>query len=100
MPDESSLIPEVTDEDIDWVRGLMRLDALDQPRRAFLTKGTTVDVAACPGSGKTTLIVAKLAIWRESGLIDRRAFVSCLTLTWHARKLSDASEVPSWDSDC
>jgi DNA helicase-2/ATP-dependent DNA helicase PcrA len=62
MPDESSLIPEVTDEDIDWVRGLMRLDALDQPRRAFLTKGTTVDVAACPGSGKTTLIVAKLAI--------------------------------------
>ncbi len=62
MPDVPSLIPEVTDEDIDWVCGLMRLDALDPPRRAFLYNGTTIDVAACPGSGKTTLIVAKLAI--------------------------------------
>jgi hypothetical protein len=62
MSDGSSLIPEVTDEDIEWVRGLMRLDTLDLPRRAFLAKTTTIDVAACPGSGKTTLIVAKLAI--------------------------------------
>ena len=62
MPDKSSLIPEVTDEDIDWVCRLMRLDTLDQPRRAFLARGATIDVAACPGSGKTTLIVAKLAI--------------------------------------
>ena len=40
----------------------MRLDTLDAPRRAFLTARTTIDVSACPGSGKTTLIVAKLAI--------------------------------------
>lgn len=62
MPEGQSLIPEITDHDIDWVRGLMRLDALDPPRRAFLTASHTLDVAACPGSGKTTLIVAKLAI--------------------------------------
>jgi superfamily I DNA/RNA helicase len=62
MPDLSSLVPEITDDDIDWVSKLMRLDRLDAPRRAFLTARTTIDVSACPGSGKTTLIVAKLAI--------------------------------------
>jgi hypothetical protein len=40
----------------------MRLDVLDAPRHAFLTALNTLDVSACPGSGKTTLIVAKLAI--------------------------------------
>lgn len=62
MPDTLPLIPEITDEDIDWVQVLMHLNALDRPRRAFLTSRSTVDVSACPGSGKTTLIVAKLAI--------------------------------------
>jgi hypothetical protein len=62
MPDASSLVPEITDEDIDWVRDLMGLEVLDAPRRTFLTARNTLDVSACPGSGKTTLIVAKLAI--------------------------------------
>ena len=62
MPDAESLIPEVTDDDINWVCSLMGLDAFDEPRRAYLKRRTTVDVSACPGSGKTTLIVAKLAI--------------------------------------
>lgn len=62
MTDELSLVPEITNEDIDWVRKLMWLDILDAPRRSFLTARNTIDVSACPGSGKTTLIVAKLAI--------------------------------------
>lgn len=62
MPDALPLVPEITDEDIDWVRNLMGLDAIDAPRRAFLKSRSTLDVSACPGSGKTTLIVAKLAI--------------------------------------
>lgn len=62
MPEASSLVPEITDEDIDWVRGLMGLEVFDAPRRSFLTARNTLDVSACPGSGKTTLIVAKLAI--------------------------------------
>lgn len=62
MPDAESLIPEITDDDIDWVCSVMGLDAFDEPRRAYLKRRTTVDVSACPGSGKTTLIVAKLAI--------------------------------------
>ncbi|WP_256220690.1 UvrD-helicase domain-containing protein [Pseudomonas sp. P1.8] len=40
----------------------MSLRDLDEPRRAFLKRLDTLDVAACPGSGKTTLVVAKLAI--------------------------------------
>ncbi|MBS1157625.1 MAG: hypothetical protein H6R15_44 [Proteobacteria bacterium] len=56
------LIDAITDEDIEWARQLMKLRPLDTPRQAFLKSLTTVDVSACPGSGKTTLVVAKLAI--------------------------------------
>lgn len=62
MHDAESLIPEITDGDIEWVRLLMGLDPFDEPRREFLKRRSTVDLSACPGSGKTTLIVAKLAI--------------------------------------
>ncbi len=62
MCDAESLIPEITDDDIEWVRLLMRLDPFDEPRRDFLKRRSTVDLSACPGSGKTTLIVAKLAV--------------------------------------
>ncbi|HDS1692670.1 MULTISPECIES: UvrD-helicase domain-containing protein [Pseudomonas] len=56
------VIDPITDEDIEWVTKLMKLEALDEPRRDFLKSMNTLDVAACPGSGKTTLVVAKLAI--------------------------------------
>lgn len=62
MADLLPLVPAIMDEDIKWVRGLMRLNVLDEPRRAFLAACSTLDVSACPGSGKTTLVVAKLAI--------------------------------------
>lgn len=58
----SHLVAPITDADVDWVIELMGLEALDEPRRTFLKSMDTVDVAACPGSGKTTLVVAKLAI--------------------------------------
>ncbi len=56
------LVAPITDADVDWVIKLMGLDVLDEPRRNFLKSMDTVDLAACPGSGKTTLVVAKLAI--------------------------------------
>jgi len=62
MPDGLPDLPEITDEDIEWVCKLMRLDPLDGPRCTFLKASSTIDVTACPGSGKTTLVVAKLAI--------------------------------------
>lgn len=62
VADPQSLIPQASDEDIDWVCRVMNLRDFDQPRQDFLRARATLDVSACPGSGKTTLIVAKLAI--------------------------------------
>ena len=62
MADPQPLVPEVVDEDVEWIRGVMNLREFDPSRQAFLRARTTLDVSACPGSGKTTLIVAKLAI--------------------------------------
>ena len=62
MTDANMSIPKITDEDIEWVRNVMNLDYFDEARRQFVMAPFTVDLAACPGSGKTTLIVAKLAI--------------------------------------
>ncbi|GAB3215186.1 UvrD-helicase domain-containing protein [Pseudaeromonas pectinilytica] len=58
----NQLVAPITDADVDWVIELMGLEVLDEPRRNFLKSMDTVDLAACPGSGKTTLVVAKLAI--------------------------------------
>ncbi|MDN3561897.1 UvrD-helicase domain-containing protein [Vreelandella neptunia] len=58
----AQLIDPITDGDVEWVTKLMKLEALDEPRRSFLKSMSTLDVSACPGSGKTTLVVAKLAI--------------------------------------
>jgi DNA helicase-2/ATP-dependent DNA helicase PcrA len=56
------MVDPITDEDISWVCNLMGLCELDDARREFLKSRDTLDVSACPGSGKTTLVVAKLAI--------------------------------------
>lgn len=56
------LIDPITEDDVEWVTELMNLKTLDEPRRKFLKSIDTIDVSACPGSGKTTLVVAKLAI--------------------------------------
>lgn len=64
----------ITDEDIAWVSGILNLCDLDPARLEFLTRLDTLDVSACPGSGKTTLVVAKLALlarrwpWRTRGI--------------------------------
>lgn len=58
----ADLTGPISDEDVDWAIAVLKLRDIDAPRRAFLKSLTTLDVAACPGSGKTTLVVAKLAI--------------------------------------
>lgn len=62
MPKNLLPLPEITDDDIDWACDLMGLGELDACRREFLKARRSLDVSACPGSGKTTLVVAKLAI--------------------------------------
>lgn len=58
----ASLISPVTDAEIDAAARRFGLYGLDDERRKFLKTLESVDVSACPGSGKTTLILAKLAI--------------------------------------
>ncbi len=41
MSDAEPLIPDITDEDINWVCSLMGLDPFDEPRREFLMRRST-----------------------------------------------------------
>ncbi|RLA46455.1 MAG: hypothetical protein DRR42_18390 [Gammaproteobacteria bacterium] len=54
----------IGDEDIAWAEKLLHLPrgAFDQERKDAIKELGCFDVQACPGSGKTTLVVAKLAI--------------------------------------
>lgn len=65
----------IDDIDIDWVSTLLGLDRLDGQRREFLTSLDTIDVTASPGSGKTALVVAKIAILAQKW--DRAAQGIC-----------------------
>jgi DNA helicase II / ATP-dependent DNA helicase PcrA len=58
----ADLTDPVDDADVEWASRILGLRDLDEARYDFLTTMESVDVTACPGSGKTTLVVAKLAI--------------------------------------
>ncbi|MBQ2610826.1 UvrD-helicase domain-containing protein [bacterium] len=54
---------DITDKDIDWVESVMGTGIhFDEPRRKIIKNLNSVDIQAFPGSGKTTVLVAKLAI--------------------------------------
>ena len=65
---------QITDEDIEWVKTIMPDIQLDECRIRILKNMESVDIYACPGSGKTTILVAKLAIlsrrwkWSNRGI--------------------------------
>lgn len=65
---------QITDEDIEWVKSIMPDIELDECRIQILKNMNSVDIHACPGSGKTTILVAKLAIlsrkwkWQNRGI--------------------------------
>lgn len=53
----------IEDEDIDWVESILGNGIyFDEERRDIIKNMDSVDVQAFPGSGKTTVLVAKLAI--------------------------------------
>jgi DNA helicase II / ATP-dependent DNA helicase PcrA len=56
------LTDPIDDADVAWASRILGLRDLDKARYDFLATMDSVDVTACPGSGKTTLVVAKLAI--------------------------------------
>jgi DNA helicase-2/ATP-dependent DNA helicase PcrA len=55
----------ISDEDIDRAADAMRCQFHDTARREALRCTDCRDIQACPGSGKTTLVVAKLMILAE-----------------------------------
>lgn len=53
----------ITDEDINWVENILGGDIVfDKSRRDIIKNMDSIDIQAFPGSGKTTILVAKLAI--------------------------------------
>ncbi len=76
MSDQAAFeLPGITDDDIRWAARSLGLlpnafhgEESADPRLGVLKSMESIDVAACPGSGKTTVLVAKLAIlarkWR------------------------------------
>lgn len=54
---------EITDEDIEWVESTLKNGIhFDNPRRDIIKNLSSKDIQAFPGSGKTTVLIAKLAI--------------------------------------
>jgi len=53
---------EITDDDIAMIQRIMQRDFSDSERLSVLKTMRSCHVQACPGGGKTTLLVAKLAI--------------------------------------
>ena len=54
----------ITDNDIGFTEGILLSseDHFDSERINFIKNLTTIDLQACPGSGKTTCLLAKLLI--------------------------------------
>ncbi len=92
MNSHPSHLPEIGDEDIEWVCRILKLPATafsgeddNDPRLGILKSLSPIDVEACPGSGKTTLLVAKLAILARHWT-DRRRGICVLSHTNVARR--------------
>jgi DNA helicase II / ATP-dependent DNA helicase PcrA len=86
------LLPEISGEDVTWACHVLKLPHTafsgedgNDPRLDVIRSLDSLDVEACPGSGKTTLVVAKLAIlarhWAE-----RRRGICVLSHTNVARR--------------
>lgn len=53
----------ITDQDINWVETILGKDIkFDECRRNIIKNTNSVDIQAFPGTGKTTVLIAKLAI--------------------------------------
>lgn len=52
---------EITDEDVTWVESIMGF-RFDGNRSDIIKNLESIDIQAFPGSGKTTILIAKLAI--------------------------------------
>lgn len=62
----------ITDSDIDEIEALFGDVTFDEKRREVIKNLASIDVQAFPGSGKTTVLIAKLAILAKKWPFDNR----------------------------
>ena len=73
----------ITDEDILWTEGvlLQHGEHFDEERKAVIRCLETKDILACPGSGKTTALLAKLLILSRKIPLENYRGICVLTHT-------------------
>lgn len=82
---------QITDEDIRWAEAILGKDIhFDEEHINVIKCIESKDVQAFPGSGKTTALVAKLAILAKNGLLVFMGFVSYHIRMQQERKLKSA----------
>ncbi len=85
----------ITDEDIDWVETILSDVTFDERRRNIIKNMNTIDIQAFPGSGKTTVLVAKLAILAKKWPFSNRG----LCVLSHTNVARDEIEKRLWNTD-
>lgn len=85
--------PEIVDDDLRWAAVQLGLpdsaflgEQGNDPRKSVIQSKVNMDVAACPGSGKTTVLIAKLAILAKKWK-NRTSGICVLSHTNAARKI-------------
>lgn len=63
---------KIDDHDIDWVESILCNISFDECRRNIIKNLDVVDIQAFPGTGKTTVLIAKLAILAAKWPYDHR----------------------------
>lgn len=76
----------ISDDDIDQIEILMGNVSFDAPRRDIIKKLDSFDVQAFPGSGKTTVLIAKLAILAKNGHMNIKVSASFPIQMWREKK--------------
>ncbi len=89
MNSSSPLNIVITDEDIDEIEKILKPVKFDEQRRKIIKNISNLDVQALPGTGKTTLLVAKLAILAKKWPFHNRG-LCILSHTNVARKEIEA----------
>lgn len=74
---------EITDKEINWAEDILLPEgaSFDKQRRKVIKCLTSKDIIACPGSGKTTTLLAKLLILERKLPLDNNKGICVLTHT-------------------
>ncbi len=83
LPKEVAKLVEITNEDIDCIETILfpNGSTFNESHRTVIKNLETVDIKACPGSGKTTSLIAKLLILEKKLPLENNRGICVLTHT-------------------